>query len=395
MNVAVLSGISRNSGGLYYAVSSLCTALAERRARITVFGREDPFCLADRGLWDPVVVQSYKSFGPLGTTFALRRMLKEAECDLLHQHGLWMDDQWAALQWQKKSGRPVVISPHGMLDPWAVRNSAWKKKLVGRLFADESLRRATCLHALCRSEADSIRKYGLNNPVAVIPNGVDLPDMPDPREENGGRRQLLFLGRIHPKKGLAELLAAWASAKRCRAACQLLIAGWDDGNHLGQLQRQAGELGLDWVAVDAGRTEAGSGSEPDHIMTEDRHDVVFLGPVFGQRKDRLLRRVDGFILPSYSEGLPMSVLEAWSYALSVIMTPYCNLPEGYAADAALKCDPDVESVARALETWASMDSAARTSMGRNGRRLVERNFTWDKVARDMKEVYTGCISRTD
>src|SRR5260221_10201895 len=119
-------------------------------------------------------------------------------------HGLWMYPTGVALAWHRRTGRPFVVNPHGMLDPWAVNNSCWKKRFVSFFRENSSLRHAACLRALCESEAGSIRAYGLRNPICVIPNGIDLPGgsvtLPLPGEGRGGagRNVLLYLGRIHP-----------------------------------------------------------------------------------------------------------------------------------------------------------------------------------------------------
>ena len=372
MNIVALSGTTRLSGGIYYAASSLCKALDATGVWISAFGRRDQFFHEDSAMWVPVPVSEYRAFGPLGSSPELRRMLADSHSDLLHQHGIWMDDQWATLQWQKKTARPVVISPHGMLDPWAVRNSAWKKKLAGWLFANESLRRADCIHALCQSEAEAIRAYGLTNPIAIIPNGVELPAQISNHcpLTAGGKRKLLFLGRIHPKKGLAELISGWAKAQSLKSKdfseWQLLIAGWDDGRY---------EQGLKELAEGLGVGDA----------------ISFLGSKFGDEKEALLRNVDAFILPSFSEGLPMSVLEAWSYGLPVVMTDFCNIPEGFVAGAALEIEPNAESIAGGLAQLGDMSASDLSSMGDRGRKLVERQFTWDKIAQDMKAVYEWCL----
>ena len=382
--IVALCGISRNAGGVFYAVSSLCKELQVQGVGISVMGDARSLTDEDRTVWESVPLMPYRAIGPLGSGIGLRRNLVQSEAGLVHQHGLWLDDQWSSLHWQRKTGRPVVISPHGMLDPWAVQNSAWKKKLAGALFANESLRKSACIHALCQSEADSIRKYGLNNPIAVIPNGVELPSLtPDPcPPTSGGKRKLLFLGRIHPKKGLSELLKGWAKAQSLKPNAfpdwQLLIAGWDDGGHLLSLKRLADELGLSWTDG-MPETEA------------ELNSLVFLGPVFGNDKEALLRGVDGFILPSFSEGLPMSVLEAWSYGLPVMMTEFCNIPEGFEADAAIKIEPNVESITCGLNLWMEMEEDERMAMGGHGRLLVERNFTWKKIAQNMKTVYENCV----
>lgn len=397
MKVVALSGLSRHAGGVFYAVSSLSKALRRQGVEIAAMGAGNALVEEDRAVWGSVPVMTYNAMGPMQTGIGLRSQLANAEADLVHQHGIWLDDQWASLQWQKKNGKPVVISPHGMLDPWAVRNSAWKKKLVGALFANASLEKATCLHALCKSEADSIRQYGLKTPITIIPNGVELPDATEMDTEfksaafeaisGSHKKKLLYLGRIHPKKGLSELVSALAKVSRMNAGWQLLVAGWDDGNHLGPLKTGADALGIKWMDLSAQDPETDI-----HSSDVEACSLIFLGPVHGRDKAQLMQRVNGFILPSFSEGLPMSVLEAWSYALPVMMTDYCNLPEGFEAGAALRVEPDAESLAKKLDQLASMESSDLVDMGRHGRSLVEQKFTWEKIASDMKAVYEECVS---
>ncbi|VGO14812.1 D-inositol 3-phosphate glycosyltransferase [Pontiella desulfatans] len=361
MNIKVLTTSSRKAGGLFYSVRWLSKALANEGCRPEILSPLDEFSQEDLGVWNPIPVELFRGHGPLQTSFRLREKLAASGADLIHLHGIWMDNQWAAAQWQARTGRPVVVSPRGMLDPWAVSNSAWKKRLVEILFAKKALRKASCIHALCRSEVESIRAYGLDNPVALIPNGVELPEL-GLREPSGTRKTLLFLGRIHPKKGITELLKAWSGFS---GGWKLVIAGWDDGGYDEGLKALACELGL-------------------------RH-VEFVGPQYGKEKEQLLRSVDAFILPSFSEGLPMSVLEAWSYGLPVVVTDYCNLPEGFKAKAALRIAPDAETIANGLETLASMSGSELHAMGACGRKLVEDKFTWPRIAADMRQVYEWCV----
>lgn len=362
MKIVELCGLSRGSGGLFYAVSSLCKALASDGLELTAVGVRDAYTQEDLSAWNPVPVVACNAVGPLQYSEGVRSELRLREPELVHLHGLWLDAQWAALQWQRRTERAVVVSPHGMLDPWALKNSAWKKRLVGALFADELLRRASCIHALCRSEAEAIRAYGLKNPIAVIPNGVELPVLRDQKREVGGQKTLLYLGRIHPKKGLSELLKAWSNFSK---DWKLVVAGWDDGGHEAGLREQAGDR------------------------------IEFVGPKHGTEKDQLLRSVDAFVLPSFSEGLPVSVLEAWSYQLPVVMTPFCNLPEGFSAGAAIEVQPDADSIFQGLEKLAELSEAERMAMGARGRGLVEEKFVWRGISENMRQVYAWCAGKGD
>ena len=121
--------------------------------------------------------------------------------------------------------------------------------------------------------------------------------------------------------------------------------------------------------------------------------ITLIGPAFGEEKERLLTEASAFILPSFSEGLPMSVLEAWAYALPVVITPHCNLPEGSEADAALLCEPKPESIADSLISLFSISANQRTEIGINGRRLVERQFSWPHIADETIRLYETLLSQ--
>ena len=174
------------------------------------------------------------------------------------------------------------MHPEGMLESWALRNGRWKKRIAALLYENEHLRGAACLRALSDAEAQSIRSYGLRNPICVIPNGVDLPDL---RESNANshpanQKTLLYLGRLHPKKNISNLIRAWNETFNSQRGSAdrwiLAIAGWNQGGYESELKRIA-----------AGNS------------------VIFLGPQFGSRKSECYRACDAFILPSLSEGLPM------------------------------------------------------------------------------------------
>ena len=370
LSLGIVTGsISRNAGGLFNSVRKSALHLAEAGATVSVYGLKDEHSAADLAEWQPLSphVLDTKFASVLPYAPELAATLDRAGHDVLHLHGIWQLQSRAVSRWRRKTGRPVIISPRGMLDPWALDNSAWKKKLVGAWFENRNLREADCLHALNASEAAAMRAYGLANPIAVIPNATDLPDVA-PRRPRDGKRTLLFLGRIHPKKGLSELVDAWALACARRgdldSQWHLAIAGWDDGGHLAALRQRVEEKGV-------------GGS------------VSILGPAFGEEKDRLLREADAFILPSHSEGLPMSVLEAWAYRLPVLMTAECNLPEGFAAGAAVEITTDPEALAASL--IANLLDADLAPIGQAGRSLVEERFSWPRIAELHLEVYRWLV----
>jgi glycosyltransferase involved in cell wall biosynthesis len=320
----------------------------------------------------------------------LDERLDQINPQVMHTHGIWSYLSIGVPRWARKHGQPYIVSPHGMLDAWALDNSKIKKKLAAALYERRHLRGAACLHALCQSEAKSIREFGLKNPIATIPNGIEIPEGRDLSSRYLVKKKImLFLGRLHPKKGLENALRAWA-ASRSEASpdskpsnWQFVIAGWDQGDHEVRLKQLCEELELSFADVPAKQflsLEASSGQLSGF-------SVVFVGPVFGELKAQLLERANVFILPSFSEGLPMSILEAWAYELPVVMTDYCNLPEGFNADAAIHIDTEVEGMSAGMIKMIECSDAELKGMGVNGLNLVKEKFTWPTIAAQMGELY--------
>jgi glycosyltransferase involved in cell wall biosynthesis len=403
----LLDSVSRNAGGLFESVRRLAQSLRAENSTVSVFSLDDEHSPEDKAAWNPLPI---KTFPPLlrkwGFSPRLGRALLDAQLDLVLTHGLWKYSSVACHSWHRRTHRPYIIHPHGMLDPWAVENSKWKKRVAAALYEDAHLRGAACIRALCDSEAQSIRAYGLRNPICVIPNGIDLPEGYSNAEtlryrdaEMGGSgggsnaetlkyrnaeisskaesfsqlsaalpaarsKTLLYLGRLHPKKNLEPLIEAWALVLQdCPVAKDwtLAIAGWDQGGYEQALKVQSSELKV-------------------------QSSVRFLGPQFGDDKAACYARCDAFVLPSLSEGLPMVVLEAWAYAKPVLMTNECNLPEGFTAGAAVRIGTAADSIAAGLRQLMEMSDAERASMGARGRALAAERFSWKEIGAEMRRV---------
>jgi glycosyltransferase involved in cell wall biosynthesis len=354
--------VSRRAGGMFESVRGLCSALnASGRIRAVACAGEDEFTATDIKVWQGVPLQiAPPKAGFVGKAVGIYRTIEATPAELFHLQGIWSSSSLALAARQIAESRtPYIVSPRGMLEPWALQLSRLKKNLAWRLWQGRLLKQAACIHALCEAEASSIQKLNLGRPICIVPNGVTLPDaLP---ERTASSKTLLFLGRIHPKKGLAELLNAFSRIEQ-KNGWRLAIAGWDDGGHLDDLRALAGQLGL-------------------------QRDVEFTGPVFGDRKNELFRQSAAFILPSHSEGLPMAVLEAWSYKLPALISTECHLDIGFRTGAAIRADPNVASIESGLRELFAKSPAELQAMGGKGHSLAAERFTWQKIAEQFAGVY--------
>jgi len=372
----VVDSVSREAGGLFQSVRGLAKAVTRASANARVFGISDKQSAIDLQDWQPLSVQTFRpQWCALGYSNRLLPAMLDAGLDILSTHGLWKYCSVASLQWHRRMARPYIVHPHGMLESWALQNATWKKGIAALLYENQHLRLAACLRALCEAEGQSVRAYGMRNPICVIPNGVDLPDLsetltPQARPFAEGRKVLLYLGRLHPKKNVLNLIRAWKqildSHPSTKSSWLLAIAGWSQGGYEAQLRQVATHLGL-----------LGS--------------VTFLGPRFGTEKNECYRGCAAFIMPSLSEGLPMTVLEAWAYAKPVLMTPECNLPEGFAAGAAIRIGTGPDEIAAGLKQVVEMSDDDRRAMGNRGRNLVATTFSWPRIGEQMRSVYEWAL----
>ena len=294
------------------------------------------------------------------------------DSDVVHGHGLYVGPNLLFGREARRQRKPLAYHVHGMFEPYILARSRWKKRLVHWLFEDANMRAVRFWRALTPKEADQIRARGARQPIAVIPNGLDAADFARPARpeapiETALARGLaksgpraLFLGRIHPKKGLDLLLPAWAKLGGRRGEWELVIAGPDEAGYLAEMQALARSLNMG-------------------------ERVVFTGLVTGETKMRLLHSADLFILPSYSEGFPMSVLEAWACGVPVAATRECNVADISAAEAGWECGADGESLLEMLRAALSASAAERRDRGANGRRLLEVRYSWPLIARQLDE----------
>lgn len=357
------------AGGLSVSVPGLAHGLdVFDDIEMHVLGTQDPADPAAAMRWGPRV-QAF----PVSTPTALQRAhgmapaLERLAPDVVDVQGLWTWASRVSLEHWHRHHKPYVVTPRGMLDPWARRNSAWKKRLFAAFAETAHLRHAHCIRATAEMEAEHFREIGLCAPIAVVPNAVSIPDLET--RPNSHRRQALFLSRIHPKKGVDVLLQVWAKLQGCHPEWDLVIAGIDENGHEAELKALAGRLRL--------------------------QRVTFLGPVHGAAKDSLYRGSDLFVLPTHAENFGLVVAEALAQEVPVITTtnaPWSGLEEKHCG---WWIPLNRERLADTMAHAMTCSRADLRAMGARGRAWIKSDFAPEQVAALMRSVYLWCAGRAE
>lgn len=378
----VVPSLALRNGGVSASVRELCRGLAKLGVGVNLWSTKGGFLPeadepADRKLEEAGVQLRYYPISarlPFGERYAyspaLRRALLERvpQIDLVHIHMLWRYPTWAAARICRRFGVPYVLSPCGALDPYSLSIRPHLKRLYAACAEGKTLRKAALIHFTSSLEQSHAFTFGAAQPTAVVPCSLEtLEEFPSPGEfrarhpEIGNRKILLFLGRLHPKKGLDRVAEAFL---RCAQRCpdtHLVIAGPDNGAATGT-RRRLESAGL------SGR-------------------VTFPGFLFGAEKWSAYQDASLFLLPSQDENFGVTVLEALRAGVPVLLSPHIGLAKVVAeAQAGLILPLDTQVWAGAIAALLENPEKLR-AMGNNGRHLSEKEFSSAGVARQMRETY--------
>jgi len=378
-------------GGSVRAATDLTRALAQAGHRVTVL-TTDTLSQAERApvlreTLDGVEVLRVRNLSnalrgrlnlstPRGMAAAARTLIAERQIDLIHCHELRTVENLRVVPVAKALGVPIVVSPHGTL-PLNTGRPTFKRAwdwVPGRWL----LLRFDAVIALTRDEAADARALwaarGIDIPIYIVPNGVHpdefaaLPprDAARTRWNLGAGPVVLFLGRLHERKGLQRLLPAFAGALEQVPEARLLVAGPDEGM-LAALQAQARALAL-----------------------EER--VIFTGLLTGPARLEALAAADLFALPAEGEGFSMAALEALACGLPVLLTPGCHFPEAAEAGAGVVVPREVEPLREALIALLA-DPDRRAAMSQQARALIAERYTWPQIVAQLEAAYASVIAR--
>lgn len=358
------------AGGTSRTVSELAIAISSVGVKSTVWTPRDARKEWCEQLDEVGVSATSRSFGPW--------LRSPAQAKVLHCHGIWSPFHHRVARLAIRQGVPLFVSPHGMLEPWALNHHRWRKSAAWYIYQRRDLTAAATIHATAKSEAEQIRNLGFDQPICVIPNGVAPPppglqkaaiaklSVRDSR--SGGlpnrKRTAIFLSRFHPKKGLPMLAEAW---RRVRPeGWRLLAVGPDEDGHRHEIESLVAKLGIaeDWEFRD-------------------------MAP--WAEKWRLLANADLFVLPTHSENFGNVVAEALIAGTPALTTTGAPWSELVQRRCGWWVEPDVDAIADALKNGCSQSQDSLNAMGRRGREWASAEFAWEGIARRMRAAYAAVL----
>ena len=283
----------------------------------------------------------------------------DQDIDVYHLHCLWNYSEMLVdkLQLHHKT----VVTIHGSLHPYTFKGLVYYKRLVySKWFQKNFLQKVKIIHLLHEGEVKDVTQYLGHQPdnLEVVPNGISL--QPTPPAEKRNRHELLYMGRLHQKKGFEILMPAFKKVVRERPDARLLIAGPDDGM-LDYIRDYTAKNGL-------------------------REQVEILGTITGDAKQTLFSRAGLFVLPTYSEGFSLAVMESLMYGLPAVVSDQTGLSpllENYEAAVVtgLNADAYAEGILKVMN-----DPELYDQLPANGRRLLEEKLEKNQVCAEFNRL---------
>lgn len=377
--IHTVASLRKSAGGPTRTVTALCSELGRLGARVELLSQDYRGFPDDVNLLPPtdlVITHLAAAYRLPKTRFLfspsfrslLRQCCRPSSGVVIHDHGLWLPTNHAAAAVARQFDTPLMVSTRGMLEPWALNYRAWKKRLAWRLYQHRDLQTARVLHATAEREAENLRRLGLRQPIAIIPNGTDLPEWRDRADSQGSPWKMLFLSRIHPVKGLLNLVQAWQTVRP--SGWKMIVAGPDEAGHQQIVEAAIHQAGL-------------------------QDDFAFTGSVYGDEKEALYRSAEVFVLPTFTENFGLVVAEALACGVPVITTKGAPWEGLHTHRCGWWIDIGVEPLVAALREATHLPPDTLREMGQRGRTYIEQNFGWPGIAEQMHSVYRWVLGQGD
>ncbi len=320
---------------------------------------------------NPIELQNCKTnfissslFGGMKSEFL--QILNDFNPDIVHVNCCWTPQCAYAQRIAQKAGYQVVITPHGMLEPWIVSRHYYTRKLPALLLYQRSaIRNAVALHATAEGEKENLLKLKLNDNIFIVPNGIEVEKI-KMKQSWQRKKNILFLSRVHPKKGIELLLEAVSTLSHELEGYKINIAGEGEENYIAELKNKAEKLTID-------------------------DKIHFLGGVYGDRKWQLYREADLFVLPTYSENFGIVIAEALASGTPVITTKGTPWQELQTRNCGYWTDINATTITDALRDFLKKNIDEIETFGRNGRKLIEANYSSQAMATQLLNNYKQII----
>ena len=296
--------------------------------------------------------------------------LMAQKSDIIHTHSLWKMPNIYPGRATTGTQCKLVISPRGTLSEWSLSHHKWRKKIINFLAQKKVLLQANCLHATCNQEYKDIRRLGFKNPIAIIPNGIDLPQknrLTINHQDN--RMRLLFLSRIHPKKGVKELIEAWKIIQNRFLNWDLYIAGPLDNSYARKMQTYAKKNNVE--------------------------NLVFTGELTGKRKTEAYCNADIFVLPSYNENFGMVVAESLSHCTPAIVSTNAPWSDLSNKRCGWTFNLSVQNLVSVMSEAMEQPRKKLTQMGEAGFEWMREEYSWSSVGAKMDRTYRWLLGRIE
>ena len=362
-----ISSLSLKSGGPSRSVPMMAKGLSEAGIDVTLLTNysDDMNVHALDGTSVDIVALK-DGFSPS----RIEAMIRDKQIDLIQIQSLWSLEYHQMAKICRKLGIPYIITPRGMLEPWSLRQSALKKKLALLLYQKNDLNHSACIYTTSDMEAYNVHNLGIKAQCSVIPNGIETDGYPCRKDKEMVKKQILFLSRIHEKKGIELLIDAWEDLVNDFPEWTVKIVGNGEEAYIIKLKSTIQQKNLE-------------------------KNMEILAPVFGQAKVELYQNSSLFVLPSYSENFGMVIAEAMSCGVPVItteFTPWSFLDEEKAGWS-IRLNP--ESLEMALREALSIPSETLYEMGQNASRLVRERYNYRSVSKRVIKLYEWILNNTE